>query len=154
MISKKKYEKIVWGSDVPSDIEEAAVSTLPTTIPAESKAKYDLAYEKFTQWCEEKEIKHVNEQVMLTYFDEKKAFKASTLWTIYSMLRSELALNKSIDISKYANLVAFLKKQSKGYNAKKSKVLTKENIAKFLSEADDYSFLLAKVSKKDGGLTT
>ena len=98
--------------DLPSDIEEAAESALSTVIPQKSKAKYDLAYDKFEKWCQEKKLKHVNEKVMLAYFEGKKNLKSSTMWTLYSMLRCELALKRNIDIKKYTNLVAFIKRQS------------------------------------------
>lgn len=42
---------------VPSDIEEAAQSAISTVIPQKSKAVYDLAYEKFEKWLEEKKNK-------------------------------------------------------------------------------------------------
>jgi integrase len=132
--------------DIPSDVEEAAQSAISSIIPNKSKAKYDLAYEKLEKWCEGKNIKHINEKILLAYFEGKKTLKASTLWTLYSMLRSELSLKRNIDIKKYTNLVAFLKRQSDGYHAKKSNVLSKQNIAKFLIEADDKTFLMAKVN--------
>jgi hypothetical protein len=127
--------------DIPSDVEEAARSAISSVIPNKSKAKYDLAYEKLEKWCEGKNIKHINEKILLAYFEGK-----NTLWTLYSMLRSELSLKRNIDIKKYTNLVAFLKGQSDGYHAKKSNVLSKQNIAKFLIEADDKTFLMAKVN--------
>ena len=42
-------------------------------------------------------------------------------------------------------LVALLKRRSVGYHAKKSKIFTKEIMDTFLKEADDKTFLLAKV---------
>ncbi|KAJ8963565.1 hypothetical protein NQ317_013270 [Molorchus minor] len=116
--------------DIPSDIEEAAINAVCSLIP------YDLGYEKFEKWREEKKVKHVNEKVLLAYFEGKKNLKASTLWTHCSMLRTELSLKKGIDIKTYNSLIAFLKRQSNGYHAKKSS---------FLTEVDDNNFLLAKV---------
>ena len=46
--------------ELPSDIEEAAGNALLSVIPKKSKAVYDLAYEKFVSWCDEKNIKHIN----------------------------------------------------------------------------------------------
>lgn len=132
-------------SDVPSDIEEAAQSALSTIIPKKSKSKYDLAYVKFSSWCEQKRITHLNEKVLLAYFQEKKEMKSSTLWSLYSMLRTELSLKRNIDIKKYTNLLAFLKRHSEGYQPKKSQVLSKENIANFLREAADVQHLMNKV---------
>lgn len=103
---------------LPSDVEEAAQSALSTVIPQRSKARYDLAYEKFGKWLEDKKIKRINEKVLLAYFEGRKNQKVSTLWTLYSMLRSELTLKKNIDIAQYTSLHAFLKRQLQGYRAK------------------------------------
>ncbi|KAJ8963564.1 hypothetical protein NQ317_013269 [Molorchus minor] len=60
--------------DIPSDIEDVA---------------------RNAKWRKEKKVKHVNEKVLLAYF-ENKNLKASTLWTHYSMLRTELSLKKLV----------------------------------------------------------
>lgn len=132
--------------NVPSDIEAAAQSALSAVIPQKSRALYDLAYGKFEKWLEEKKIKHINEKVLLAYFEGRKTQKASTLWTLYSMLRSELSLKKNIDITKYTSLYAFLKRQSEGYQAKKSNIFSKKNVYQFITEAEDRTFLMAKVA--------
>jgi hypothetical protein len=83
---------------------------------------------------------------MLPYFLEKsKIVKPSTLWSVYSMLRTMISINKNLDLSKYTNLIAFLKRQSEGYRAKKSKIFSKENIEKFLTAAIDEDYLMQKV---------
>lgn len=43
-------------------------------------------------------------------------------------------------------LSAFIKRQSHGFTAKKSKVFTAEDVNKFLNEAPDAEYLLLKVS--------
>jgi hypothetical protein len=60
------------------------------------------------------------------------------------MIRSSLIVNTHIDISKYPKLMAFLKRNSDGYQAKKSKVLTRDQMEIFLSEAND-EYLMIKV---------
>ncbi|CAH1379207.1 unnamed protein product [Tenebrio molitor] len=83
---------------------------------------------------------------MLAYFLEKsKIVKPSTLWGVYSMLRTMISINKNLDLSKYTNLIAFLKRQSEGYRAKKSESFSKENIEKFLTTANDDDYLMQKV---------
>ncbi|KAJ8969637.1 hypothetical protein NQ317_000958, partial [Molorchus minor] len=79
--------------DIPSDIEDAARNAVCLLIPEKFKAAYDLVSEKFEKWRKEKKVKHVNEKVLLAYFEDKN-LKASTLWTHYSMLRTELSLKK------------------------------------------------------------
>ncbi|KAJ3625554.1 hypothetical protein MTP99_016119 [Tenebrio molitor] len=69
--------------DIPSDVEEAAQSAISSVIPNKSKAKYDLAYEKLEKWCEGKNKNHINEKILLAYFEGKKTLKASTLWTLF-----------------------------------------------------------------------
>ena len=131
--------------DVPSDVEEAAQMAISSLIPEKSKSKYDLAYQKFNEWLAEKNIKRINEKVLLAYFQAKVHMKSSTLWSLYSMLRTETSLKNNIDIKNFTGLVAFLKRQSNGYTPKKSNVLTKAHISRFLTEADDHLFLMIKV---------
>jgi hypothetical protein len=80
----------------------------------------------------EKKARIYTENVLLAYFSEKsKDHKSSTLWAQYSMIRSSLIVNTNIDISKYPKLMAFLKRNSDGYQAKKSKVLTRDQMEIF-----------------------
>ncbi|KAJ8933218.1 hypothetical protein NQ317_018795, partial [Molorchus minor] len=71
--------------------------------------------------------------------------KSSTLWAQYSMVKSCLIIYDNIDIGKFPKLIAFLKRTGDGYQkAKKSKILTKSEIDRFLSSADDKEFLMIK----------
>jgi len=65
------------------------------------------------------------------------------------MLRTELSLKRNVDIKKFTGLLAFLKRHSINYQPKKSNVLTKENIANFLTKADDSHQLMTKVPVYD-----
>lgn len=132
-------------NEFPSDIEEAAERALQKITPEKSKKRYNFAYEQFENWCNEKGLKHINEKVLLAYFDLKKDLKASTLWTLYSMLRNQLLLKKNIDIKKYTSLIMLLKRTSSGYQAKKSSVLPREFFSKYLLETDDKEHLMGKV---------
>ncbi|RZC40002.1 Phage integrase domain containing protein [Asbolus verrucosus] len=62
------------------------------------------------------------------------------------MLKSTLQIYEGSDISKYKQLIAFLKKQNEGYEPKKSKVLTFEQIMKFLNDTSNESYLFMKVA--------
>lgn len=55
------------------------------------------------------------------------------------MLRVESMSNihDGIDISSYAKLTSFLKRQSEGYRAKKSKVFAEDEMHSFITEAPD-----------------
>ncbi|XP_031335009.1 uncharacterized protein LOC116164903 [Photinus pyralis] len=62
------------------------------------------------------------------------------------MLRSTLVLNNNVDISSYAKLQAFLKRQSSGYLPKKSKILTTTEVKTFIEKAPDSLYLATKVA--------
>lgn len=116
-------------------------------IPENSRLTYESKYTCFEQWCADKKIKNItNENVLIIYFEQlSKTSKPTTLWTVYSMLRSVILMKKKVDISKYVHLNTFLKRKSKGYKPRKSKILTAQDIRKFLLEAPDKKFLLMKV---------
>ncbi|KAJ8968621.1 hypothetical protein NQ317_005853 [Molorchus minor] len=58
------------------------------------------------------------------------------------MVKSCLIIYDNIDINKFPKLIAFLKRTGDGYQAK---ILTKSEIDRFLSSADDKEFLMIKV---------
>jgi hypothetical protein len=107
-------------------------------LPEKSKEKYKKAYKDFENWCSEKIVKHVNEEVLLAYFEQKsRTFKGSTQWSIYSMLRATLNVNRKIEIKNYPSLIAFTKRKSDGQVSKKFSVFEKLEVEKFLKEADN-----------------
>ena len=63
------------------------------------------------------------------------------------MIQSVLKLNHDVDLEKYGKLRAFLKRKSEGFQAKKSKTLTPDEIKKFIDEAPNATYLLHKVNK-------
>ncbi|KAK5643353.1 hypothetical protein RI129_007198 [Pyrocoelia pectoralis] len=130
----------------PPEIRELAKNTVANLLPIKSSGEYKKQYEKFERWCNENKIEAISENVLLGYFElQRRKYKASTLWTIYSMLRSCLNINKNIDISKYNKLQAFLKRASQHYTPRKSKILEEDNINKFIQVADDKTYLAMKV---------
>lgn len=133
--------------NLPSDIEDAAAKAIASLLPDKSKLLYEKFYKRFTDWCASKKISNgVKEKVILAFFEDlSKIYKCSSLWSFYSMLRAVISLKQNVDISKFNHLIAFLKKQSVGHKPKKSRILTIEDISRFLREADDKEFLLMKV---------
>lgn len=128
------------------EIVEAANIAISNLLPTKSRSLYDIAYNRFKKWCAEKNVQVYSENVLLAYFSENaKNYKSSTLWAQYSMVKSCLIIYDNIDISKFPKLIAFLKRTGDGYQAKKSKILTKGEIDRFLSSADDKEFLMIKV---------
>lgn len=133
-------------SDNPPEIYEAANAATLNLLPDKSRQMYLKQYESFMKWCDTRKAKILNEEVFLVFFSEKaKSFKSSTLWSYYSMLKSTVMVKNNIDISKFPKLIAFLKKQSVGYRAKKSAVFTRSDLSRFLIEAPDEDYLMWKV---------
>lgn len=135
-------------SDSESDceIDKAAEAALATLVPEKSRKIYEETYRKFDSWCAEKNVGNVEEKILLAYFSKlSSAYKPSTLWSTYSMLRTMTYLNKNVDISKFTNVIAFLKRKSSGYRPKKSRIFSKQEIERFMKTADDKDYLLAKV---------
>ncbi|KAK5639946.1 hypothetical protein RI129_010757 [Pyrocoelia pectoralis] len=61
------------------------------------------------------------------------------------MLKATLNAKENVDFKKFTKLVSYLKKVSVGNHPKKSKVLTREEVNQFLTEADDETYLMVKV---------
>lgn len=133
--------------DLPADIEESASEAILGLVPQKSRVQYTLVFERYEKWCHEKKIKDITgEKVLLAYFNElSKDRKPTSLWSYYSMLKTELSIRKNVDIKKCANLFAMLKRKSEGYKPKKSKILTKKHITTFLQTADNEIYLDLKV---------
>lgn len=130
------------------NVDQAAEAIISQElIPQKSKKLYEQQYESFVRWCNEKHVKEYNENALLVYFNEKsKRYCSSTLWSYYSMLKTTINIKHNIDISKFSKLLAFLKRKNDGHKPKKSKVLTGEDVEKFLVEAPDDKYLMMKVS--------
>src|SRR5436190_10752416 len=131
----------------PPEIAQIANDTIQNLLPQKSKALYTTAYNSFIDWTKIKNIKSFSENTMLAYFIQlSQHHKPSTVWARYSMLKTTLDINNNIKIYKYDKLTSFMKIQSEGYEAKKSKVLTASQIKTFLNEAEDNQHLLTKVT--------
>lgn len=133
-------------SCTPPEIREIAENAVNNLLPTKSRSNYEKQYIKFEEWCKVKELHVISENALIAYFQlQCTKYKPSTLWTIYSMLRSCLTIYKDVDISQYKKLQAFLKQLSRGYLPKKSKILEEIDIIKFIQEADDKIYLAMKV---------
>lgn len=131
----------------PESIKLDALGIVNNLLPEKSKEKYLKAYDDFHKWKTAKGAKSVSESVLLVYFEYLSCTKkSSSLWCIYSMLRLTISIKHDIKINTYSKLLAFLKRKSDGHRAKKSKVLTAQDVETFLNEAPDHSFLAMKVS--------
>ncbi|XP_069701502.1 trichohyalin-like isoform X3 [Periplaneta americana] len=135
-------------NNLESEPEEGAGRVTLELLPEKSRKQYDMSYNRFIEWCKIKNIESdYSESVLLAYFEEKsKVWKSSTLWANYSMIKMCLNTKNNKDISKYYELIAFLKRSSVGYRPKKSKILTHEEIDEFICKAPDKEFLMLKVA--------
>ncbi|GLG94591.1 Zinc finger protein 1 [Gryllus bimaculatus] len=133
--------------EIPQIIRIDAAKAVEDLLPSKSKESYLKEYETFKEWRKEKKITDVCEDVMLAYFNEKsEKYKSSSLWAQYSMLKATMNIYENVDMSRYVRLIAFLKDKHVGYEAKKSKVLTRQQIVEFLNSAPDDIFLMEKVA--------
>lgn len=134
----------------PPEVTERAEATVSNLLPQKSKRFYDKAYQSFMDWRIQSKANSFSENVILAYFaDLADRYKSSSLWSYYSMLKAVLKIKHDLDLEKYGKLRAFLKRKSEGYEAKKAKTLTPEEINKFIKEAPDNIYLLHKVRLPD-----
>ncbi|KAJ8968461.1 hypothetical protein NQ317_003606 [Molorchus minor] len=97
-------------SRMSEEIVEAANIAISNLLPTKSRSLYDIAYNRFKEWCAEKNVQVYSENVLLANFSENaKNYKSSTLWAQYSMVKSCLIIYDDIDISEFPKLIAFLK---------------------------------------------
>lgn len=129
------------------NIDQEAQAITNELVARKSTSAYHLCYQNFLKWKTHKNIKDISENVLLVYFSElSKTLKPSTLWSRWSMLKTEFNLNLSIDINKFHRLKTFMKNNNKGFCPKKSQVLSLSQIKIFLVDASDDIYLAMKVS--------
>lgn len=115
-------------------------------VPDKSHERYIQAYEKFLKWQKSQNTNSFDEDVMLAYFTEAaKTLVSSTLFSLYSMLRTTIYSNHNVNIALYGRLMEFLRNTRVGFTSKKANEFTGEQIKKFLMEAPDAEYLLTKV---------
>ncbi|KAB0790575.1 hypothetical protein PPYR_15019 [Photinus pyralis] len=75
----------------PPELREIANSATENLLPQKSRLKYEKEFLKFDQWCKENKAQHISENVLLPNFEtQSRLKKPSSLWLMYSMLRSYL----------------------------------------------------------------
>lgn len=133
----------------PPELRDLANSAKSCVIPSKTKHRYENAYNLFKKWQVEKNAVNVySENVFLAFFREGMVNKSpNTLWSEFSMIRAMVNLKDGIDISKskYPNLFALLKNNSKGYKPKKAAVFEDYDIKRFFESASDDEHLVSKV---------
>ncbi|XP_063923544.1 uncharacterized protein LOC135137744 [Zophobas morio] len=130
----------------PPEIMQQAAATSDHLIPEKSKLKYECTYHKFMDWRIKNHAKSFSENVLMAYFGHiRPQFKPTSLWAMYSMLRTMIGIKHNVNIANYPKLKAYLKRQSDGYHCKKSKVFTASEVNKFIKEAPHMENLFKKV---------
>jgi hypothetical protein len=131
----------------PPHITEKAKEATNNLLPKKSRERYDIVYKKFMEWRLKNNIKSFSENVLLAYFEElSSGMKPSSLWAIYSMLRTTINIKQNnTNIATYHKLISLLKRKSDGFKSKKSKTLTSKEINNFLEQAPDDKYLFMKV---------
>ena len=134
---------------VPEEVSAIAKEAKEELIPQDSKEQYDRTYQAYINWKKKMNCRSNAEDVVLGYIKTyAKNVKSSTLWAHFSMLKTTLRVYDNVDIAPYHSVIAFLKKEHKGYVPKQSKVLSPEHVKKFITEAPDERYLDIKVSYK------
>lgn len=131
-------------------LEEIPPDTARTNnvLPAKSAKTYERLYAQFMEWRDTQKIDTFSETVLIAYFDDlSKKLKSTSLWAQYSILKSMLSIKHKVDISSYSALHTLLKEKSEGYEPKKSKTFSTEEIKRFIENAPDNKYLLYKVLK-------
>lgn len=130
--------------------EEEELSTLELLPrPHKSKIRYLTKYKSFCEWRTKKFNTNVaTEDMMLNYFKElAEKSQPSTLYSVYSLLKTMLLQAEKTDISTYAELKKFLSTKSKGFKSKKAEHLTAQNVSDFVKFAPNKKYLASKVNK-------
>lgn len=133
-------------SYLPESVLNASKESVQHILPQKSYDLYVQTYEKFLKWQKSQNTNSFDEDVLMAYFCKAaKTFKASTLWSGFSMLKNTILCNHNVNIGLYTRLIAFLNKKRIGFQSKKSNIFTAEEIKKFLMEAPDAEYLVIKV---------
>lgn len=134
--------------DMPFELIEHAKAAALEILSMKSREKYFRVYKNFTDWKMSHGVSKMSSNLIMAYFHmlEEKKYKPITLWSVYSMLKATLRAKEDIDIVKYTQVVAFLKRKSSGFKSIKAEVFTEAGVKKFIEEAEDLSWLDVKVS--------
>lgn len=133
-------------TSTPPELSKTANKLRGNLLPTKSREKYQSVYDTFQKWKQNKKVKLITENVVLAYFGElTKKYQPPTLRSTYWMLRNTLNINENINLEDFKQLTAFLKRQSSGYQSKKSKIFSAEEIKQFLDTAPDEQYFATKV---------
>ncbi|KAJ3666168.1 hypothetical protein Zmor_001622 [Zophobas morio] len=105
----------------------------PWLVPVKSKAAYSQVYQDFQEWRRENSVNGVDKNILLAFFEDLfQKYSPNTLCPKLSMLKVGFLCDHGT--SKH------------GYVPKKSEVLFRQQLKKFLREAPNDIFLICKVT--------
>lgn len=85
----------------PPDILNEAHIAENGLLPPKSRERYLITYNNFEAWKTRRNTQSFSENVLMAYFNELRVkYKPSSMWSIYSMLKTTLKTNNEIDLTK------------------------------------------------------
>lgn len=132
--------------EVPYEIRKLVGQAKDEMLPQCSKDLYVKVYEDYVKWRDEKGMCFTNESSVLAYMKVLSGkYKPSTMWQRCSILKTMIAKEEGVNIYSYGTLIGFMRQKSNGYEPKKSRVFSTEQMKLFLGSAPDQIYLLDKV---------
>lgn len=133
-------------STPPEAKEKAAEFMKNKLVPTRSKERYAKNFEEFETFLVERfNTQHISENMLVLYIEyllNEKSLMISSVKTILSSIKGVLiARGKEIN---YNRIYKIIKDEEKTYEAKKSKVFTREEINKWLKETPNDSRTIVK----------
>ncbi|XP_037043342.1 uncharacterized protein LOC119079498 isoform X1 [Bradysia coprophila] len=115
-------------------------------LPDKSRGRYETEYAKFRKWQEAQDMISFTEEVLLKYFGGlARTLAPTTLYTVYSMLKSMLSSKHNVNIGEYSQLLALLKKSKVEFISNAPpRLFTADEVNKFLQEAPDSEYAAVK----------
>lgn len=113
-----------------------------------SKSTYNNRYSDFVVWRTNMKIEKTTEKTLMDYFEHLSVkYTPSTLKTTHSMLKTMILSKEKINIEKFKDLNAFIKKKLEGFKPvpRCEGVLLIDHIRDFLNKAPNTKYLESKV---------
>jgi integrase len=132
----------------PPELRQIANETAGVLVHDVPKHRYDKTYRRFKSWCETKNVAKgfASENVILGFLREMSAtYAASTLWSMFSMLKKTLRSYDRLDLGDMPTAMDFLKKLDKERTKKKSAVFSRSDIERYMREAPEPECMVIKL---------
>jgi integrase len=131
----------------PPDVKEIALKCKDNMIPEKSRDTYERHWNNFEAWIKEKKVSRITQNVILAYFHEiMPKYKASSLWTILSAIKAISKTKPNVNLGDLECVHAVLKQKQSKETVKKSPVFTRDQMDKFLQEAQGMKYLVPKLA--------